>query len=57
MKFSCLLTPVMASKNDARHGVDYSVQALLDAMPSIVFDAISGIKKLLNFHAAINFPT
>jgi len=41
----------MASKNDARHGIG------LSKLWFIRFDAMSGVKKLPNFNAAINCTT
>jgi len=35
--FVRFLTPDIASKNDARHGIDYSVLGQLDAMSGIDF--------------------
>jgi len=50
---SSFLTPDMASKNDARHGIDQSVLAI----SGIVFDAMSGVNKLTLFIPAITYPT
>jgi len=49
IKFVSFLTPDMASENDARQGIDYSVLGQPDGM--------SGVKKLANFHAVINCTT
>ena len=35
----------------------YPSTELLDAMSGIVFDAMSGVKKLKNFMQSINYPT
>jgi len=55
MKFTTFLTPDMASKNDARHGIGVFL-ALNKSMPCLAsfFDAMSGVKKLPNFVPAIN---
>jgi len=57
IKCTTFLTPDMASKIDARHGIGLSYYWLLDAMYGIVYDAMSGAKKLANITPAIEFPT
>jgi len=44
------MTPNMASKNDAWHGVGLSYFKIIDAMAGIVFDAMFDVKKLADFH-------
>ena len=45
-------------KMDARHGIDlFSTMIRPDAMSGIVFDAMSGVKKLVKFIPAINCTT
>jgi len=48
-KFVSFLTPDMAPKNDARHGIDYLVL--------IKHDAMSGVKKPTTFIPVINCQT
>ena len=56
-KFGSFLTPVMAPKNYAKHGIDCSLVRQPDSMSAIVFDGMSGVQKLLGFHAEITCPT
>ena len=56
LKCVSFLTPDMASKKDAGHGIDCSLVVQHDAMYSIIFYTMSGVKKLTQFHAVITCP-
>ena len=53
-KFVSFLTPEMASKNDASHGIDYSVLGYLLDNPMLClasfFDAMYAVKKLATLY-------
>jgi len=58
IEFGSLLTPDMASKNDASNGIDYSLLGQPDAMSGIVFwRHMSCVNKLPNLYPVINCPT
>ena len=46
LKVFNFLTPKMESKKDVIHGIDFLLVEKPDATSGIIFDAISGVKKL-----------
>ena len=49
------LTPYMASKNNARPSDYHNIKKSMPCLASF-FDALSGVKKMLNFVLAITCP-